>query len=84
MSLEGWKDSGWLREHETSAKEISGLMALVERDRLTLQERRYQPIGDSISPTTQACNSRRQSCTLPDIVPGRVKANTIVRSKRCL
>ena len=32
MSLEGWKDSGWLREHETSAKEISGLMALVERD----------------------------------------------------
>jgi uncharacterized protein (UPF0332 family) len=32
MSLEGWKDSGWLREHETSAREISGLMALVERD----------------------------------------------------
>jgi uncharacterized protein (UPF0332 family) len=32
MSLEGWKDSGWLREHETSAKEISGIMALVERD----------------------------------------------------
>ena len=32
MSLEVWKDSGWLREHETSAKEISGLMALVERD----------------------------------------------------
>jgi hypothetical protein len=32
MSLEGWKDSGWLREHKTSAKEISGLMALVERD----------------------------------------------------
>jgi hypothetical protein len=32
MSLEGWKDSGWLREHKPSAKEISGLMALVERD----------------------------------------------------
>ena len=32
MSLEGWKDSGWLREHETSASEISGIMALVERD----------------------------------------------------
>jgi hypothetical protein len=32
MSLESWKESGWLREHETSAGEISGIMSLVERD----------------------------------------------------
>jgi uncharacterized protein (UPF0332 family) len=32
MSLERWKESGWLRDHETSAEEISSLMALVERD----------------------------------------------------
>jgi hypothetical protein len=32
MNLEAWKESGWLREHETTAKEISGIMALVERD----------------------------------------------------
>jgi hypothetical protein len=32
MSLEVWKNSGWLRRHKTSAKEISGLMTLVERD----------------------------------------------------
>ena len=32
MSLEGWKINGWLREHETSAEEISGIMALVQRD----------------------------------------------------
>jgi hypothetical protein len=32
MSLEGWKEIGWLREHETSSTEISGIMALVERD----------------------------------------------------
>ena len=32
MSLESWKDNGWLRKHETSPKEISAIMALVERD----------------------------------------------------
>jgi hypothetical protein len=32
MSLEGRKEIGWLREHETSSTEISGIMALVERD----------------------------------------------------
>ena len=32
MSLERWKENGWLREHETSAKEIFGIMALVQRD----------------------------------------------------
>ena len=32
MNLERWKINGWLREHETSAEEISGIMALVQRD----------------------------------------------------
>jgi uncharacterized protein (UPF0332 family) len=32
MNLEDWKESGWLREHKTSAQEIKGIMALVERD----------------------------------------------------
>lgn len=32
MSLERWKKKGWLREHETSAEEISGIMELVQRD----------------------------------------------------
>ena len=32
MSLERWKMNGWLREHETSAEEVSGIMALVRRD----------------------------------------------------
>jgi hypothetical protein len=32
MSLELWKQNGWLREHETSAQEVNSLMELVERD----------------------------------------------------
>jgi hypothetical protein len=32
MSLERWEENGWLRGHETSAEEISGIMALVQRD----------------------------------------------------
>src|SRR5512139_2428875 len=32
MSLQRWKDNGWLREYKTSAQEITGLLALVERD----------------------------------------------------
>jgi hypothetical protein len=32
MSLELWKQHGWLREHETSAKEVNSLIELVERD----------------------------------------------------
>jgi hypothetical protein len=32
MSLELWKQHGWLREYKTSAKEVNSLMALVERD----------------------------------------------------
>lgn len=32
MSLELWKQNGWLREHETSREEVAGIMALVDRD----------------------------------------------------
>ena len=32
MSLKGWRDNGWLRQCKTSAQEITGLLALVERD----------------------------------------------------
>jgi len=32
MSLELWKQNGWLREYKTSAQEVSSLIDLVERD----------------------------------------------------
>jgi hypothetical protein len=32
MSLELWKENGWLREYRTSAKEVAGILDLVERD----------------------------------------------------
>jgi hypothetical protein len=32
MSLEEWERAGWLRKYETSAKEISNILQLVERD----------------------------------------------------
>ena len=32
MSLKQWADNGWLRPHKTSAKEVAGLLAIVERD----------------------------------------------------
>ncbi len=32
MSLELWKEHGWLREHKTSAQEVAGTLDLVERD----------------------------------------------------
>jgi len=32
MSLRQWADNGWLRPHKTSAKEISDLLRIVERD----------------------------------------------------
>jgi hypothetical protein len=32
MSLTQWADNGWLRSHETSAKEINDLLLIVERD----------------------------------------------------
>jgi hypothetical protein len=32
MSLEEWERAGWLRKYETSAKEISNILKLVERD----------------------------------------------------
>lgn len=32
MSLELWKQHGWLREHKTSAQEVNSLIELVERD----------------------------------------------------
>ncbi|HUT71485.1 MAG TPA: SAV_6107 family HEPN domain-containing protein [Desulfatiglandales bacterium] len=32
MSLEVWKQNGWLREHRTSAQEVASIIALIERD----------------------------------------------------
>ena len=32
MSLKQRADNGWLRPHETSAQEVAGLLAIVERD----------------------------------------------------
>ena len=32
MSLKQWLDNGWLRRHQTSAKEISDLLAITARD----------------------------------------------------
>lgn len=32
MNLDLWKANGWLREYSTSAREVSNLLALVERD----------------------------------------------------
>lgn len=32
MTLEGWRDNGWLVEHETSKQEIANLLAVVDRD----------------------------------------------------
>ena len=32
MSLELWKQNGWLREYKTSLQEVVSILALVERD----------------------------------------------------
>lgn len=32
MSLEEWKNNGWLKEHRTSPQEIANLFAIVKRD----------------------------------------------------
>ncbi len=32
MSLELWKQNGWLREHKTSPEEVASILALVDRD----------------------------------------------------
>ena len=32
MSLQSWLENGWLRQHETSKKEIADLLKIIERD----------------------------------------------------
>lgn len=32
MSLSQWANNGWLRPHQTSAKEVQDLLAIVKRD----------------------------------------------------
>lgn len=32
MTLESWRDNGWLRPHSTSKEEVRGILDLVERD----------------------------------------------------
>jgi hydrogenase/urease accessory protein HupE len=84
MNLEAWKESGWLREHETTAKEISGIMALVERD-LTDASR------EEISTDWRFNIAYNAGLQLATVVlyasgyrAGMGKVNTIGRSKLCL
>lgn len=42
MSLEEWKQNGWLKEHQTSPQEIANLFALVRRD---LNDARAQQVS---------------------------------------
>lgn len=32
MSLQQWKDNGWLKEHKTDLAELSNLLAIADRD----------------------------------------------------
>lgn len=32
MSLENWFEFGWLKRHETDIRELSGLLAIADRD----------------------------------------------------
>ena len=32
MTLKQWLDNGWLRQHQTTAKEIENLFQIVDRD----------------------------------------------------
>ena len=36
MSLQDWLANGWLRPHQTDLQEISGLLAIVDRNRLQI------------------------------------------------
>ena len=78
MSLEIWKNNGWLREHETSPQEVAGILELVERD-LTDASR---PEISTDWRFNIAYNARLQLATLALYVAGyrtgRGKANTIV------
>jgi uncharacterized protein (UPF0332 family) len=59
MSLKQWTDNGWLRPHKTSAKEISDLLRIVERD--------LQDAAGSISADWQfgiAYNAALKLCTI--------------------
>ena len=59
MSLRQWADNGWLRPHKTSAKEISDLLRIVERD--------LQDAAGSISADWQfgiAYNAALKLCTI--------------------
>ena len=59
MSLKQWADNGWLRPHKTSAKEISDLLRIVERD--------LQDAAGSISADWQfgiAYNAALKLCTI--------------------
>ena len=42
MSLEDWKNNGWLKEHRTSQQEIANLFAIVRRD---LSDARTQQVS---------------------------------------
>lgn len=38
MSLQQWVDNGWLRHHQTSTKEITNLLKIVDRDLMDAKE----------------------------------------------
>lgn len=59
MNLKQWADNGWLKSHKTSAKEISDLLRIVERD--------TQDAAGSISADWQfgiAYNAALKLCTI--------------------
>jgi uncharacterized protein (UPF0332 family) len=43
MNLDQWLKNSWIREHKTSAKEISNLLAIVDRD---LKDAKNEDISD--------------------------------------
>jgi len=43
MSLQKWVEFGWLRTHQSSRKEIAGLLSIVDRDLKDAHERAISP-----------------------------------------
>lgn len=76
MSLEQWARNGWVRKHQTSARQIADLLAIVDRDL------RDAAAGD-ISTDWKfgiACNAALKLCTIllhaSGVVPNATPWNT--------
>lgn len=60
MTLENWRNSGWLREHKTSREEIQNLFEIIERDIKESQKDLSNDWQFAI-----AYNACLQCCTIP-------------------